>query len=205
MKYLDLKNKLGNFVLFSSSDILKADPEFHPQRLSEWQRRGYIKKITNNYYTFSDTKIDEKILFVIANKIYSPSYVSMETALSYYGIIPESVYTITSTTTRRTRGLKSGIGQFEYLSVQPKIFFGYRLESSEISSFKIAEPEKAILDFLNTRTDIDNQSELEEMRFNLEIIWEIVDAKKLLNYLKVFDNKALEQRVNKFLKFIKNA
>ncbi|HBC44636.1 MAG: hypothetical protein UX08_C0001G0069 [Candidatus Collierbacteria bacterium GW2011_GWB1_45_35] len=205
MKYLDLKENLRDFVSFSVSDILKIDAKFYAQRLSEWQRKGYIKKITKGYYTFSDTKINESVLSIIANRLYSPSYISLEMALSFYGIIPESVYTITSITSRRTRNIKTEIGQFSYTSVRPDLFFGYRLEPHKQHNFMIAEPEKAILDFFYNNPGIDNQNSFYELRINKDSFSEKVDVKKLNGYLKLYKNQALEQRIKKFIEFITHA
>lgn len=205
MKYLDLQQSLKNFVLFSISDILKVDPEFHPQRLSEWQEKGYLKKVTKGYYTFADTQIDERVLFVMANKLCSPSYVSLETALSYYQIIPEGVYTVTSITSSRTRRLSSDIGQFSYTKVLPKLFFGYRLESKGETSFKIAEPEKAILDFLNSKTEIKSEGALEELRFNPDCFKQNFDWEKFEDYLKLYNNRSLVKRVGFLKKYLNHA
>lgn len=205
MKYLELRENLKDFVLFSVADVLKIDADFHAQRLSEWQEKGYIKKISKGYYVFSDIQINESVLFLIANELYTPSYVSLEMALSFYGIIPESVYTVTSITPRRTRSLKTDIGQFSYASVKPNLFFGYRLESFGQHNFKIAEPEKAILDFFYNNPGVDKADGFFELRINKDSFLEKVDANKLDNYLRLFDNHALEQRIKRFIKFITNA
>ena len=95
MQYIELKNGLKDFTVFSVSEIRKIDPHFHRRRLNEWQDKGYIKKIIRGYYIFSDLKLSEEVLFEMANRIYAPSYVSFEMAISYYHLIPESVYGIT--------------------------------------------------------------------------------------------------------------
>ena len=99
MRFLEFRNALKTFTLFSINEIKKIDNNFHRRRLNEWQEKGYIKKIIRGYYIFSDLEVNEKVLFEIANKIHSPSYVSFEMALSYYHLIPESVYVITSAST----------------------------------------------------------------------------------------------------------
>ncbi|GAI56933.1 unnamed protein product, partial [marine sediment metagenome] len=96
MKYLELKSELRDFTIFSLNEIRNIEPGFHRRRLNEWQDKGYIKKVVRGYYIFSDLKLSEEILFKIANRIYLPSYISLESALSYYHLIPESVYGITS-------------------------------------------------------------------------------------------------------------
>lgn len=205
MKYLELKENFRDFVIFSISDILKIDADFHAQRLSEWQKRGYIKKIAKGHYTFSDIQINESVLFIIANRLYAPSYISLEMALSFYGIIPESVYTVTSITSRRTKNLKTDIGQFSYTSIKPDLFFGYRLESFGKNNFRIAEPEKAILDFFYNNPKINNTNSFYELRINKDSFLEKIDTNKLDNYLKLFNNRALEQRIKKFIEFVTSA
>ena len=89
MQYLDLKTQLKDFLVFSIKDIEKVDLSFHKQRLSEWQKKSYVKKIRQGFYIFADLEINEKTLFTIANRIYEPSYISLEMALSIYGLIPK--------------------------------------------------------------------------------------------------------------------
>lgn len=81
MRYIELREYLKDFTLFSISDIRKIDPNFHRRRLTEWQDKGYILKVIRGYYLFSDTKINEQALFQIANRIYQPSYISFERTL----------------------------------------------------------------------------------------------------------------------------
>ena len=127
MNYIKLKNFLKDYTIFSLNDIKMIDSSFYRRRLNEWQDKGYIKKIIRGYYIFSDLEINEQILFEIANKIYSPSYISLEMVLSYYHLIPESVYGITSVSTRRTYSFITPIAEFIYKTVKPQLFFGYNL------------------------------------------------------------------------------
>ena len=130
MRYLELKEQLKDFLVFSLNDIRKIEPSFHRQRLNEWQDKGYIKKIVNEYYVFSDAEMSESALFAIANKIYEPSYVSLEMALSFYQLIPESVYGVTSVTSRKTYEFSTSMARFSYRKIKPELMFGYRLVSS---------------------------------------------------------------------------
>ena len=114
--------------VFSLSDIRKVDPEFYRPRLNEWQAKGYIKKLRRGYYMFADLALNEQALFFIANRLYVPSYVSFEMALSYYGLIPEGVYLVTSVSTKKTSTFKTPIAQFLYKTMKPSLFFGYQLE-----------------------------------------------------------------------------
>jgi hypothetical protein len=85
---------------------------------------------------------------VIANRLYQPSYISLETALAYYHIIPESIYVTTSVTTKPTREFTVIGKSFNYRTVKPTIFTGYTTVQIDGRTALIAEPEKALIDYL---------------------------------------------------------
>lgn len=205
MQYVELKNNLKNFIVISTKDFKKEDPDFHIQRLNDWQNKNYLKKITRGYYIFSDTEINESVLYIIANEIYNPSYVSLESALSYYNLIPEGVYSVTSVSSKKTIILKTSLGEFNYKKIKPELMFGYKLVNYHNHNFKIAEIEKAVLDYFYSNSNLKNENDFFEMRFNIQSFKESADMEKFDRYLKAFNNKSLEKRIKKFLKFINNA
>lgn len=205
MHYIELKEKLADFTVFSLSDIRKIESAFHRRRLNEWQDKGYIKKVSKGYYIFSDLKVDENVLFEIANKVYAPSYVSLEAALSRYGLIPESVYGITSVSTRRTRVFRTGMANFFYKTVKPELFFGYTIAGNGGSKYKIASCEKAILDYFYLNPSLKKSADFESIRVNKDVFYKITDHGKFREYLDRFENKALTKRISDFMEFIKDA
>ncbi len=205
MRYIELKEQLKDFIVFSTSDIQKIDPFFHKQRLSEWQKKGYIKKIVNEFYIFSDLEINESALFVIANEIYNPSYISFEMALSYYDLIPETVYSITSASSRKTQNFETDIAAFSYRRIKPELMFGYALQKYKNHNFKIAEAEKAVLDFLYINPGIKTEGDFYELRINRDEFQQKINRKKMEEYLKLFENQSLKKRVNNFLEFMSHA
>ena len=204
MQYLDLKTQLKDFSVFSINDIEMVDLSFHKQRLSEWQKKDYVKKICKSFYIFSDLQINEHVLCIIANRIYEPSYISLEMALSIYGIIPESVYGITSVTSQRTKNLRTPVGDFIYRHTQPDLMFGYELREYDGHHYQIAEIEKAVLDYLYFNSKISGNESFEGMRFNVSEIKEKINIEKFNKYLGAFNNKSLTRRAKKFLTYIKN-
>lgn len=80
--------------------------------------------------------------FEIANCLYSPSYISLESALSFYGILSQFPYTVTSITPRKTKKITAGGKEFDYAHIQNKLFWGYTKQND----FLIALPEKALID-----------------------------------------------------------
>lgn len=205
MKYIELKENLKDFIIFTSQDIKKIESNFDLRRLYEWQQKNYIKKVKRGYYIFSDLKINEKTLYFIANKIYKPSYISLESALSYYNLIPESVYTIISASSGKTNNFSNNIGQFSYRQLKSVLMFGEELIKYKNQNIKMASSEKALLDYFYLNPHLKNENDFYEMRFNKETFQEKVNIEKLNNYLKYFKNKNLEKRIKKLLKFIKNA
>lgn len=202
MQFNTFKKQLSKFVVFSLSDIKKVDSQFYPARLNEWQAKGYIKKLRRGYYMFSDVSLDESTLFLIANRLYAPSYVSGEMALSYYGLIPEGVYSVTSVSSKKTAAFKTPIGKFSYRTLKPSLLFGYSLEKSSVGQYKIADIEKAVLDYLYFNPNMNNESDFFEWRFNGEDFFRKANLNKFSKYLSAFSNKRLEFRAKRFLEFI---
>jgi len=205
MKYIELNKFLKDFTIFSLNDVKKIDKNFHRRRLNEWQNKGYIKKVIKGYYIFSDLTLNENVLFEIANRIYNPSYISLEMAFSYYHLIPESVYGITSVSTRRTYRFKTPIGEFIYRKVKPNLFFGYNLVNYKGKRFKIASIEKAILDYFYINPNIKTEADFVSLRMNKDLFLKQINEKKLHKLLKEFGKKTLTRRVVSFLEFMKNA
>jgi len=206
MKYIELKEKLKDITVFSVKDIEKsADERFHRRRLNEWQDKNYIKKIIKGYYIFSDLKTDGNVLYEIANKIYDPSYISLEASLSYYGLIPESVYAVTSVSTKKTSTFNTSIVVFSYRKVKNDLFFGYKIEKYNYKTFKIASPEKALLDLLYLKSDIRSYSDFKSLRINPGNFIQTIDKEKLFNYLKLYNNKRLSIVINDFWEYINHA
>ncbi len=205
MRFLELKEKIQDQIIFTTNDIKKFDGSFSLQRLTEWQKKGYIKKITKCYYIFSDYKIREEDLFVFANRIYQPSYISLESALRYYNFIPEGVFSITSVSTRKTNKIMPSIANFHYRAIKPTIFFGYQVLGSGFKKFKIATPEKAIIDYFYLNTNFKTESDFKSLRINKDLFQEKVKLSFLKEMMERIDNKSFIKRINIFLKTIKNA
>jgi predicted transcriptional regulator of viral defense system len=202
MRYLELKQQLNNYIVFTLNDIRKIEADFDKRRLNEWQNKGYIKNIRRGFYIFSDLNLNEMVLFLIANKIYYPSYISFEMALSYYNLIPESVYGITSTSSKKTASFDTSIGYFDYHKLKPSLMFGYKLIEHQGQNFKIAEIEKVLLDYFYINSHKKTAADFKEMRFNLEVLRNNIDRNKLNKYLQAFNNKNLDKRIKNFLAYV---
>lgn len=107
-----------------------------------------IVRIKKGLYCFGEPFRKEPISReYLANLIYGPSYISAEYALSFYGLIPERVETITSVTTRRSRVFDTPMGVFSYYMLKPSRYaVGFFLETAGKIPYLTASPEKALVD-----------------------------------------------------------
>ena len=199
MNFVYFKNSLRNFPVFSIADIRATHGDFDHRRLSEWQKKGYIKKIVKGYYLFSDVDIDEGMLSAIANKIYKPSYISFETAMSHYRLIPESIYMITSASSRRTYLFETPVARFSYRTIKPALFFGYSILPGGI---KMAFMEKAILDYFYINPSLRTKDDFSSLRINREEMLSRLKKERLTDYIHRFNQKRLSKRVEHFLSWL---
>ena len=174
-------------------------PICNRRRLYEWVSRGIIKHLVRGFYAFSDLALGKSVLFHIGNRIYEPSYISLQSAFSYYSLIPEQVSSITCISSKKTTVFKTVLGTFLYFSIKPSLMFGYNIIKFNGHSFKIACLEKALLDFLYINPAVDSMGKFEELRINAERLNALLDRRKLKEYLSVFNNKALEKRLKEFM------
>lgn len=200
MSYHQFKQHFEPFRVFSLQDILKWKNGFDTRRLVEWQDKGYVVKIVNRWYMFANMEKKITLDYLIANRIYSPSYISFQSAWAYYGLIPEGVYHVTSASSLKTHTFKTAAGVFSYRHLKPALLFGYRLIDADGQSFKIAEPEKLVIDHLYLNASLKSPDDFEALRINQALLKERVSPDKLSAYLTIMKNKALEKRISVFLK-----
>lgn len=134
-------------------------------KICELEKRGKIIRLKRGLYVVSP-KVTGKLLSVelIANHLYGPSYVTMESALRYYGLIPESVYITRSMTTKRSRDFNNALGKFEYTECSKTYFsIGIKQIIKEDTSFLMATPEKALCDLIAYTPNLN-------LRFQKELI-----------------------------------
>ena len=134
MRYFDLISELkkDKLIIFSLRDVENLFPKGKlktlKNALGRWIKSGQFVRLKRNLYEFVESGSESNIPDVyVANKLYAPSYISLETALSFYGLIPDIAAQVTSITTRPTREFKNKHGCFFYRSCRPRAFTGYKL------------------------------------------------------------------------------
>ena len=150
--------------------------------------RLYLLSLTKNL------ELKERYLEYLANIIRYPSYISLEYALSKFGVIPECVYAITSVTTKTGRIYKNKLGSFIYKSIRDNLFNGFEVFEFENKRIKFATKAKALFDFLYFR----KSGSLENIRIN----WDQFDENDRQEFKKiVFDSGSY--KIKKQLKKLK--
>lgn len=187
------KIKEKKLCIFSANDIRSlfgVSAGATSALLHRYTKRRFILKLKRGLYAFPDALPPD---VYIANKLYSPSYLSLEFALSYHGVIPETVYEITSVTTKATRRFETLGKVFSYRGIKKAAYTGYEIQEQQGLNFNIANAEKAFVDtnYLRLRNKQEPIS-----RFNKEKI----DAKKAIAYALLFNNKKLTSIIKTTLK-----
>jgi predicted transcriptional regulator of viral defense system len=183
--YIFEKNlKEKGLVIFSPLDVRRI---FGVSKVAatflihRYTKKGFIKRLKKGIYTLYDTSVPD---IYLANKLCEPSYVSLEFALSFHRVIPETVYEITSITTKSTKQFIALGKKFSYHHLKKEAFTGYAASRQRGIAGLIAEPEKAFVDltYLRIRRKKEPLS-----RFDKEKI----SPTKTLRYAKLFNNEKL--------------
>lgn len=168
----------GNIPVSTSAlASLFPDMKANKQKVYNIESSGNVIRLKRGLYVVAP-EVSRVALSteLIANHLYAPSYVSMQTALRYYGLIPEAVYTTQSMTLKHTRSFDTPIGRFEYRTISREAFaIGVTSINKQNYAFLIATPEKALCDLIayspkvNLRylTDVEQYLE-EDIRFETE-------------------------------------
>lgn len=152
-------------------------------KLARYKKLGYLVSPRKSVY-YLKGEVEDK--FKIASKVYSPSYISLDSAMSKHGIIPETVYTVTSVTTKASREFRDEQTTYRFYRIKKQAFAGYHKENDAL----LADPEKAIADYLYFVAL--GKRELND-RMNLSKI----NKDKVMMFAKFFDNKRLNKIIKK--------
>lgn len=195
-------------VIKSASDI--TTPEFdynllvhslqgyrHPRnKISSLLKSGEIIRVKKGIYVKGCGEPYSTPL--LANLIYGPSYVSHDSALAFYGLIPERVHMITSVTLGRKKHFRTPVGEFVYEHLRPEMFdLGVRRHSvDEKRAFLIATPEKALADRIWRIEGLDTKERLEnflehDLRFEVDTLKTFALA-RLRKIARAFESRTLE-------------
>jgi predicted transcriptional regulator of viral defense system len=189
MKEKNFIEKNIDMPLISSRDfpLISDNPEMLRVQVHKWVEKGTLIQLKRGLYLLNVPGIKKPPDFYIANKIVFPSYVSMESALSYHELIPEAVYSTVSVTTKKTNNFNNKSGNFVYHHIKRELFRDYQKREIEGFHVNIACPEKSVADYLYFKYI--NVENFKEVRFqNIDIL----DMKKLNKVIRGYPERVKE-------------
>lgn len=194
--FLQFKAKLFELACFTIHQVYAWKPDFDRNNLVRWVKKGYLIRLRRGFFTFAEYRSKPDYALYFANRIYAPSYVSLHTALAFYGMIPEAVVQFTSVTSLKTAGFKNAFGEYAYHSVKSELMFGYELKPlQDKRTVQLASPEKALLDLLYLYPFYNTEEEMIHLRLDEDFLEDELNMDLLMRYLAKFQNKALDHRV----------
>lgn len=168
---------------------------------------GEIVRVKKGLYCFGKALRREPVSReYLANLIYGPSYVSLDYALSYHGLIPERVEVVTSVSTRRSRGFLTPFGSYSYRILSERRYaVGVILETAGSTQFLIASPEKALTDkiwtdkrFKGERISDYEAYLLEDLRIERDTLV-MLNSSRLRSIARAYDSP----KINKLVRCLK--
>ena len=178
------------------------------EKVRSLEQKEYVIRLKRGLYVVNPEVSRVPLsLELIANQLYAPSYVSMSSALRYYGLIPETVYTMQSMTIKHSRSFDTPVGHFDYSSINREAFYiGVTIIDKQTYTFLMASPEKALCDLIanspkvNLRYMKDVERYLEEdIRLDMDEFLK-TDASVFEQYIEVGKKASSIQTLLKYLK-----
>lgn len=202
MSFLEFKDKMFGLACFSIHQVYAWKGDFDRNNLTRWVKKGYLIRLRQGYFAFSEYKGKTDYALYFANRIYRPSYISLHSALAFYGMIPEAVVQITSVTSLKTALFTNDFGEYSYRNVKENLMFGYELKpvGADNRTIQFATPEKALLDLLYLYPFYNSGQEMEALRLDEDYLHNDLNRDLLKGNGSAFQSKALDRRVKLLFK-----
>ncbi len=195
MEFDSLLKLVGDDPIFESSLLLSGNinPKIVHLQLTRWVNNGRIYQLRRGLYSIAPPYQKKKPHpFLIANHLQQASYVSLQSALAFYGLIPEIVNITVSVTTGRPDRLKTPLGTYEFRHIKTNLLFGYQMTDLEGQSALVATPEKALLDLVYLTPGGESLIYLQELRLqNVDLL----DLDLLKKQSEVFDSPKMRRAI----------
>ncbi len=168
MKFASLLAIVADRPFFETGFLLvgDVDPKEIRRQLSRWVTSGRLVQLRRGLYALAPPyRKSEPHPFQVANRLVRGSYVSLQSALAYHGLILEHVPMTTSVTSGRPQHRQNPFGSFEYRHCAPERLNGYRMEDLGFGQEAlVATPEKALTDLIHLTPGADSDAWLSELR-----------------------------------------
>ncbi len=199
--YISLRNKFIEYGCFNIYQVLMWDAGFDSNNYTRWCKQGLLVRLRRGWFAFPELLKIPDFARYVAGRIYKPSYISLQTALSFYGMIPEAVTDITSVSTLKTAEFTNMFGTYTYRTIKTELFFGFELRKMQDSRTTLfATPEKALLDLMYLYPEYNDEAAMLDLRLDEDYMENELDLTKLREYASRFGSKALDIRLNTLIK-----
>lgn len=158
------------------------------KKIQRLEQKEIIKKLIKGKYLFLLNRPSE---FMIANFLYQPSYISLESALSFHGMLPQFTYRITSVAVKKSKKFTLGQKQYLYSQIKQNLFWGYEKKED----FLIADKEKTLLDYLYFVFKGWRISNLNKLKSELDL--SEINKKRLTKYFRLIQNSSFSKFLRK--------
>lgn len=196
MVFGELLKLVGDEPVFESSLLLAGNisPQAVRLQLSRWVKSGRIYQLRRGLYVLAPPyQKTQPHPFQVANQLQRASYVSLQSALAYYGLVPETVNITTSVSTGRPERLETPLGIFEFRHLKTDLLYGYQMVDLGGQSALVASPEKALLDLIYLQPRGASTQYLGELRLQNT---ERLDLDQLKNHSTRFGSNKIRRAVS---------
>lgn len=201
MNFLRFRNQFFELACFTPDQVYAWQPDFDRNNFYRWLQKGLLVRLRKGLYAFPEYAKKPGYQWYFANRMYRPSYISLFSALAFYGLIPESVVQILSVTSLKTAGFVNPLGEFYYKTVREDLMFGFEPKAlPDGKYFQIARPEKALLDLLYLYPEYNSEEQMLQLRLDEDFLKQALDKRLLAEYASFFRSKTLQARILRLLK-----
>jgi len=203
---LNLKNRIFSM---QSMELLGYDRETLRKQIQNWLKKGYVIQLKKGLYAYLG--LEKRKLFsnfYVASLLYGDnSYISLESAMSFYGLIPEKVFQLSSVSTSKTKTFINELASFNYKHIKASLFDYFINQIDEFSNvYRIAYPEKALLDYIYFKVKVNQNIDEDFFEENLRLQnLEILQISRLKDLEKLFNMKKISHAVSVLERIITNA
>jgi predicted transcriptional regulator of viral defense system len=204
MEFNQMLEIVGDEPVFRTGLLLAGDVDsVHVRRqLGRWVKAGKVYQLRRGLYALAPPyQQNRPHPFLIANQLVRPSYVSLQSALAYYGLIPEYVPVTTNVTSGRPQEFATPFGKYQFQRVKKERFFAFNLEDlGDEQDAYVAAPEKALLDLAYLHPGGDSLPYLRGLRLqNLEQI----NSASLKEIALKFDSHKIERAAENIIQVMR--
>jgi len=200
MRFEELLTLIGDEPVFSSSllDVIGVSQRQARLQLVRWVNAGKLIRLRRSLYALNRPfRRIEPHPFLLANRIRKASYVSLQSVLSYYSMIPEYVPVVTSVTTGRPEEVRTGLGIYAFRHMRKPLFGGFlSVTVAPGQSAFMATPEKALLDLIYLSPGGDQAAYIDGLRLQNE---KALSTQALTEAARLFGSPKIDRAVEGIL------